>query len=385
MHIVCEKENLLKGIRIIETAVSSKATLPILGNFLIETETKAGSRSAGKIKMVSTDLEIGLKCYIDAKIIEGGGCTIPAKRFGSLIGELSKDDKIEIKVDKESHVDIKSGKSHFVLMGTSVEDYPALPEFSEKGAFTIDMELMSEMIKKTIFAVSTEETRYSLNGVYFIIEEKQLKMVATDGRRLAYIFNNAISETKETNIISKGIVPTKTINEVIKIISLIEPVKGKTIKFSINENQIAFQLNDITIVSRLIDGTFPNYEQVIPKKNQIHIEVNRQSLLSATKQMSLFAADKSGAIKYSFGKTGLKLSAVSQGIGSGDVEIEIKSEGQNIETAFNFKYIIDILKNIDEENIIFELNGSIDAVIVRPVGRKNYICVVMPMRFLARK
>ncbi|MBU0951351.1 MAG: DNA polymerase III subunit beta [Elusimicrobia bacterium] len=372
MYIKVSKENLLRGIQIVETAVSSKTTLPVLSNFLVEAVQDKNSDDSGEIKLVSTDLEIAVSCYIQGKIKIAGGITIPAKRFGNIIRELPEQE-IEIKTDDKNQIDIKAGKSHFVLSGTQKEDFPALPEFSDEKAMVIETKLLKEIIKKTSFAISTDETRYVLTGLYFIIEPGVIRTVATDGRRLAYICRKGI--TNKTSM--KAIIPNKAINEVSRLFSIEE---DENVKISITENQASFKIKDITLISRLVDGEFPNYEQVIPKKYQHKIQIESKILLSATKQISLLTQEKGGAVKFAYGKNALRISAQVQGLGSGEVDMDIAYTGPSIEIAFNPSYVIDILKNINEDKVEFQINGPIDACVLKSINDEDYICVVMPMR-----
>jgi DNA polymerase-3 subunit beta len=313
-----------------------------------------------------------VRCYIDADIISSGGVTIPAKKFGGIIREL-QDEEIHIKTDDRNQIDIKAGKSHFTLSGTPKEEFPALPDFVEEKAVSVETEKIKEMIKKVLFAVSADETRYVLTGVYCIIQQNGIRFVATDGRRLAYITRPSGGVKAGT----RAIIPGKTINELSRILSIEE---DSEVKISITENQAAFKINEITLISRLIDGTFPNYEQVIPKKYQQKIKIKVKELLSAIKQISLLTQEKGGAVKFSFGKNLLRVSAQTQGLGSGEVDVDISYSGSPVEIAFNPTYIMDILKNVSEEECEFEINGPIDACVVRVVGDENYLCVVMPMR-----
>ena len=327
--------------------------------------------------MVSTDLEIGVRCFINAKVLSTGSATIPAKKFGSIIRELPAKAEVEIKIDSKSHIDIKSGKSHFVLMGTSKEDYPALPNFSEEKAWSANSKLLTDMVKKTMFATSTEETRYILNGICFVVDQKELKLVATDGRRLAFIIKECLEGNAGIKRKVTAVVPTKTINELLKITGV---EQSEEVKFNITDNQVAFQVKDIVIISRLIEGNFPNYEQVIPRKNKVQVKVNTEELLAATRQMSLLTAEKGSGVKFSFNKKYLRLATSAQGIGMGEVDIDIDLNGENIDVAFNPGYVTDILKNMEEKEVVFELNGSLDAAVLKPSSSEQYLCVIMPMR-----
>jgi DNA polymerase-3 subunit beta len=367
MKVICGKEELVKGTQIVQTVVSPRSTLPILSNFLFETEGQ-------QLKLSSTDLEVGVSCYIKGEVVKEGSITIPAKRFGDIIRELPESEPIEIKSDDNNQISIKCGKSHFVLMGLPKTDYPVLPQFPEEKNFKLSRPMLKSMLRRTAFAVSTDETRYVLNGVYVVVESGTLKMVATDGRRLAYISREGIDK----KIQNKAIIPTKAVNEVQRILTSDD--KDGEVTIGITENQVAFRFDTVTIVSRLIEGTFPNYDQVIPKKHEMDIKVNVKATLSAVRQMSLLTSDKASSIKFLFSKNLLRISASSQGLGSGEVELDIEHTGPNLEIAFNPLFLIDIFKNVDEEFVCFELTNSLNPALVTPVNDKNYLCVVMPMR-----
>jgi DNA polymerase-3 subunit beta len=368
MKVICGKDELVRGTQIVQTVVSPRSTLPILANFLVETD---GSR----LKLSSTDLEVGVSCYIKAEIAQEGSITIPAKRFSDIIRELPSDKDIEIRADESNQISIKCGKSHFMLMGLPKADYPVLPEFPEQDNFAVDHGTLRTMMRRTAFAVSTDETRYVLNGVYFVVDKGLLRLVSTDGRRLAMISRGGIDQ----KIARAAIVPTKAVNEVQRVLSGDE--KADKVQIGITENQIAFRVGDVTILSRLIEGTFPNYEQVIPKKHESQIKLKVKEVLSAVKQMSLLTSDKASTVKFTFGKNTLRISASAQGLGSGESEIDIEHDGQGMDIAFNPAFLIDILKNVDEEEVNFELTNSLNPALIRPVSDKEYFCVVMPMRF----
>jgi DNA polymerase-3 subunit beta len=367
MKVICGKEELLKGTQIVQTVVSPRSTLPILSNFLFETDGQS-------IKLSSTDLEVGVSCHIKGEIVKDGSITIPAKRFGDIIRELPADGSIEIKADETNQINIKCGKSHFVLMGLPKSDYPVLPDFPVEKTFVFSKSALKSMFRRTSFAVSTDETRYVLNGVYLIADAGILKLVATDGRRLAYISRDGLDK----KIQHRAIIPSKAVNEIQRILSAEE--KDEEVKIGISENQIAFQVASVTVLSRLIEGTFPNYEQVIPKKHEMEIKINVKEALSAVKQIALLTSDKASTVKFLFAKNLLRIYTSSQGLGSGEVEMETDYQGANVEIAFNPTFVIDILKNVDEDVVTFELTNSLNPALITPQNDKNYLCVVMPMR-----
>ncbi|MDR0799936.1 MAG: DNA polymerase III subunit beta [Endomicrobium sp.] len=371
MKVICGKEELIKGIQIVSPVVSSKSALPALSNFLFETESD-------KIKLSSTDLEIAVRCYVKGEIIEEGGITIPAKRFADIVKELSDDSEIEIRADETNHIDMKSGKSKFNLMGISKTEYPVIPESPKGNSFTVKKEIFASMLKKTIFAVSRDSQRYILNGVYFIVEDNKLKMAATDGRRLAYA-----KTTIQTGIKGKAIVPTKAVSDMLRLLS--PDLKSENIQIGITNNRISVEIDDITLLSTLVEGLFPNYEQVIPKKTGLKVKLNVKGTLTAVKQMAILigdrlSSDRSSAIKFYFSPDLLRISASAAGIGSGEVDLEIEYKNEPAEINFNPSFIKEILQNIDEDFVIFEFIDSLNPAVMSPEKDKDYLCVVMPMR-----
>jgi DNA polymerase-3 subunit beta len=373
MRVICGKDELLRGIQIISPVTQSKNTLPALSNFLFETERN-------RIKLSSTDLEVALQCYIKGEIIEDGGITIPSKRFTDIVKELFVNDEIEIKADETNQINIKSGKSKFNLMGISKTEYPVIPGPPEKNNFTIKRKIFAAMLKKTVFAASRDSQRYVLNGVYFMLGDGKLEMVATDGRRLAYAKTNIITQAE---IKGKAIIPTKAVNDILKLLS--SDINSEDIKIGITNNRISAEIDDITLISTLVEGTFPNYEQVIPKKSDLKVKLNVKNALVAVKQMALLtdnriSTDKSAAVKFYFSLNLLKISASSAGIGSGETELEIEYKNNPAEINFNPDFIKEILQSIDEDSAIFEFNNSLNPAVIFPETDKNYLCVIMPMR-----
>jgi DNA polymerase-3 subunit beta len=372
MKVICGKDELMRGVQTILPVVSSKSTLPVLSNFMFETEVD-------KIKLSSTDLEIAVKCHIKGEIAREGGITIPAKRFADIIKELSPDADIEIQADDTNQINIKSGKSRFTLMGISKSEYPVIPEFPKENNFIIKKDIFASMLKKTVFAVSKDSQRYVLNGVYFIAEEDSLKIVATDGRRLAYV-----TEGLDTKIKGKAIIPTKAVNDMLRLISSADD-KIEEIKIGIAENQCAAEIGDIIFLSTLIEGVFPNYEQVIPKKSESKVKLSVKDTLIAVKQMALLtgdrlSSDRSSAVKFYLSPNMLRISASTAGLGSGEVEIEIDYKGEPTEINFNPNFIKEVLQNIDGDFTDFEFTNALNPATLTPEQNKNYICVVMPMR-----
>ncbi len=371
MKVICSKDELIKGMQLVQPVITSKATLPVLSNFLFETDGQ-------KVKLSATDLEIGVNCYIKADVQKEGGITIPAKRFADIIRELPDGD-IEIKADETKQINIKSAKSKFTLMGIDKKEYPTLPEFPKDNVVKIKTSVLNSLFKKTVFAVSKDEQRYVLNGVYLLIDKGDIKAVATDGRRLAYI----CEKTNDAKVSGKSIIPTKAVSDILRLLSLNDKIEEATLGFS--DNQAAVEIGDITFQANLIEGVFPNYEQVIPKKSNSKIKIKTEEFMAAIKQMApltsgKIASDKTSAVKLTFDKNRLAVSANTAGLGSGETEIEIEYSGEQTDINFNPNYVKDILQNIEDANVQFSYTTSQNPVVLTPESNENYICVVMPMR-----
>ena len=375
MKLSFAKNDLLNAIQIVQSSIASKSTLPVLSNVLIRA-------LENKVRLEATDLEVGVICTVKAEVITEGKITLPAKKFGEIIREWPGEKEIEITCSDGKKVEIKSGKIRASLHSISPEDFPTIPEFPEKKSFKISKSVFKEMIKKTYFATSTDETRHVLNGINFMAGAGELKMVATDGRRLAFISRK--NDQKDLN--ASVIIPSKAISELSRLLSL-EDASDAQLKIAPFDNQISFQWasggEHITLISRIIDGTFPNYEQVIPKSKEIEVKLKSDQLLSAVKRASLFALDHGGSIRFNFSKGMLKISANSQGLGDAEEELEIAYNDKDFEIAFNPAFLMDILKNSDGPDVQMEFSTALNPALIKPASSDQYLCVIMPMRLTA--
>jgi len=368
MHIKCFKNDLLAALQIIFPAISMKTSLPILSNVLLQVSEQ------GFLNLISTDLEITIKTNIKAEILKSGEITIPAKKLLDITREIGNDE-IEIKVNEDAKISIISGKSKFSIMGLMAEDFPVVPEFNNKdGFFVVNKEILKDMIKKTIFAVSFDETRYVLNGLFMKIENNKIILVATDGRRLCYI-ENKLEVENEKNI--EVIIPTKTINELSKLMAMLDTEK---VEIGLKDNQISFKMDKNEMISKIIDGNFPNYNQVIPKDFNISIELSKDDLFSITKRVALLTSDKNHSIKYSFWNNKLLVSAATQGVGDAEDEIDINYDKAVFDIAYNPNFVLDILRSIDTKEVVLELTTPVNPGVIKQKNSNDYICVIMPMR-----
>ena len=312
---------------------------------------------------------------IKAEIVKEGALTVPAKTFSDFIRTLQDSQEIRINTEESTRMEIRCGKTRCVLLGLPKEDFPVLPEFPEENSVSIASKTLQEMIKKTSFSVSTDETRYILNGIYFILDKGTVRMVATDGRRLAFI-SRSIDDKK---LSLSAIIPSKAIREIERLLAG-EGLGVDTVRMSITENQVAFKVGDTVIISRLIEGHFPNYDQVIPKSTDIRVQVAAKDLLMMTQRAALGSGDRGGAVRFSLDKGRLKATGSAQGRVEVEDELPVDFSGNSLEIAFNPTFVVDVLKNVDASQVFLEFTSALNPGVIRPVGDDQALCVIMPMR-----
>ncbi len=361
MKFKINRDILLKGIETIQNVVSAKATLPILSNFLIETQKD-------NLRLTATDLNIGISCVIPVDIQEQGAITIPTRRFSGIIKELSEDE-VEVNTKKNNIVIIETKSCQFKIIGLPSEEFPKLPEFKDREVIKLEQGSLKQMLNQTSFAVSLDETRYILNGILFKINQSNLTLVATDGKRLAIIskkLKQAIN--KDVHII----IPIKTIQELLRNLK-----EEGELSLVIGSNQALFDFGDVVIISRLIEGEFPDYQQVIPPISETKIKINREQFLFAIRRASLLATPDYQAVKLEVFKEKLVISKSTPDVGESREEVAIENPGKELVIGFNPNYLIDVLKNLAKETIEFELTGSEKSGVMRDDG---YIYIILPMR-----
>ena len=364
MEIRVQKDLFLKAIGLVSSVTGNKAnSLPILGNILFE------AKPDGTLQIIGTDLEVGISTQLQAEVLKEGSVTVPAKKIHEIIRELPAGE-VEVTVAKNNAVTIKAGKAYFKIMGLSKEDYPKLPEWKWEDAVEVEQSLLKESLSLTSFAISYDETRYVLNGVLLSAKDQHLRFVATDGRRLAFIekeFQNKDHRTFEM------IVPVKAVQELLKILSW----EG-TVKIIPAQNQTIFHMGDTFVVSRLIEGHFPNYEQVIPKEEKTMTSTNRKELLQAVRRASLLTSPESPAVKLDFVKGKILVSSRSPNLGEAKEELAADVRGDELAIGFNPHYLIDVLKNLDIDQISLSLTDADKPGLLK--GKDGYLYVVMPMQ-----
>jgi len=363
MKFKTDKNQLFKTVQKVQNAISSKSTLPILANILMETHKDT-------VRITATDLDVGISSTMPLKPEMEGAITLPAKKFIDIIKELPDSGDISVSVKKNNIVTIECGKIVFKIMGLPKTEFPQPPTIKNKDTITLPQNFLKNMISLTAFAVSRDETRYVLNGVLLVITGKTIKLVATDGRRLAVVEKKL---PQEMVVEKKIIIPTKAIQELNRLLG-----EEGDIKILFDENQILFDMGDAVIVSRLIEGEFPNYEQVIPKEVKEKIMVDCGALMAATKRAMILTNQDSMAIKMDISKNKMAVSKNTPYMGEVREEVGVSYKGKDLTVGFNPSYIIEVLKNIDAKEVGIELADSDKPGVIRLGG--EYVYVVLPMQ-----
>lgn len=362
------KEDLFKGIQAVQSAISSRSTLPVLGNILFEATGKG-------LRLSATDLEVGIRTWVKADVLSEGAITIPAKILSDFIKTLEDDREVKIRTAENNKIEIRSGRDRLNVIGLPQSDYPVLPEFDEKKATLFSKKVLRELVKKTVFAASTDETRYVLNGIHFIIEEGEATSVATDGRRLAFM-KRPLADKK---LQAKVIVPSKAIHELTRLIG---DDKGSedAMKVAFTDNQVNFSSDETVILSRLIEGHFPNFEQVIPKTHEIQLTVNRSAFQASVSRAAIGTLERGGSVHLLLTKGVMQIQGAAQGRVEVESELPVNYEGSNFEIAFNPLYILDALKSLEEEEIYLELTSPLNPGVIRPASEDSYRYIMMPLK-----
>jgi DNA polymerase-3 subunit beta len=370
MQFSISKSTFLSGLTKIQGIVEKRHTIPILANVLIEAKNN-------QILITATDLEVGLKSKYEAKIAEEGKITVSAKKLYEIIKELPDKD-INFLSKNNFWVEIKCGKSIFNLVGLSPDEFPKFPDL-ETNTNTINKNCLAEMIEKTLFSVSNDETKFNLTGIYIKSEESEndnnLVFVSTDGHRLSLI-QRKIDEKLDEKYKNGFILPKKGIIEIKKILENIED----NVVMGISDNNFTIKNENTTLIMRMVDGDFPDYKRVIPEEGHNIAIINKDLFLHALKRISILSSEKSKGIKINLKNDLLVLSSSNPDLGDAKEEVDISYGGDEISIGFNAKYIIDILQVIKTENIIFNLKDNISPGRINPEGDENHLSVIMPMR-----
>ena len=364
MKLESSKENLINGISIVQKAVSSKSTLPVLEGILLEADEK--------LKLTGNDLEIGIECYVEADITEPGSIVLNSRIFGDIIRRMP-DSEVYIELKENQTVIIDCENSHFEIKGLSAEGFPALPEIETQDSLSLSQKLVKEMIRQTIFAVSMDENRPILTGSLIECMDEFLTFVSIDGFRLALRKNRVENELSDLRVV----VPGKTLNEISKIL---QPV-DEEVKIYNGSSQIMFDLGNCRIVSRLLEGDYLNYGSIIPEEYQTRVKVNTRQLLSSIERASLIITveERRYPVRFSMADDKMIITS-STDMGAVKEELQVEMEGKELEISFNPRYFADALKVIEEEVIDVYFTTNVGPCTIRPVEKGDFAYMILPVR-----
>ncbi|HEY3757788.1 MAG TPA: DNA polymerase III subunit beta [Opitutaceae bacterium] len=372
MKFKINRDHFANGLAQVLNVVGSKATMPILSNVLIEAEKD-------QISLTTTNLDLGIRCRIKAEVKEGGAVTLPVKRLANIVREMPN---LDVTVDSSPNHQVKlaSGGSTFRITGIGRDEFPPLPEFGDEKAFTLDQAELSSMLRKVEYAQSTDETRYILNGVYFNFRDAKLSLVATDGRRLAVVSKEM--EIPEANA-GAIILPAKTVSELTRLLD-----KGEKVKINFNERKCTFQIgtdkdgsglvDSVYLYSKVVEGNYPNYGQVIPKETHQRIKLERELFLQCVHRAALVCSEKSNSVRIKLSSNLLEITAQSPDFGEAHESMAIGYSGPDLQVAFNPTFILDPLRALPKDEVFLELKDDVSPGVFKTLD--SFLCVIMPVR-----
>jgi DNA polymerase-3 subunit beta len=371
MEISVSKNDLLKELTATQGVVERKTTIPILSNFLFE----AGG---DKLSITATDLDLSLRTSCPAKVKKEGSCTIPARKLYDYV-KLLGDGDISIKLLENHWVQIRSGRSNTKMVGMARANFPALPLFPAESALQLPAQVLRQLIGRTIFSISNEESRYTLNGALLVLKPESLTMVATDGHRLAHIEHGGTKLPVSGEL--KVLVPKKAMAE---LSTLLNSTDSPTVEFAKDESTLFFRIGGRLLTSRQLTGQFPNYEAVLPRENNKSVTVHCDELSSAIQRVAQFADERSNAIRMRVEKNELKVSSSNTETGESEDSIETAYTGDPMVIGFNSQYLLEFLKVVGSGDVRFEFKDAQTAGQLRPDeaadSEYRYRYIVMPMR-----
>lgn len=375
MKFKISKEHFSTGLRQVTNVVSSKPQMAVLNNVLIKAE-------GGSVMLTTTNLELGIRCSIKAEVEEAGEITLPVKKLAAIINSMPQQE-VTVESSDGQTARIRSGRSDFNRFnGLKAEDFPALPSFVDQHSYELPPQELALMLRSVSYAQSTDENRYILNSVFFSFSEGKLSLVATDGRRLALISRDMKIDREDEGSI---ILPAKTVTELEKLLS-----QGKMVKISFSDRQVAFDIEvgeesannglsgSIYLVSKIVEGSYPNYKQVIPKEAEHRIKVERELMLETVQRVALMTNDKQNSVKLKIADNCLEISGESAELGEAKEPIEVEYSGPEVRIGFNPEFLLSPLRNLTKDEVFFEFKDEMSPGVFKTLD--NFLCVVMPLR-----
>ncbi|MDO5517216.1 MAG: DNA polymerase III subunit beta [Clostridium sp.] len=365
MIFTCEKQEILEGISTVQKAITGKSTMPILEGIYIKTNDSS-------LTLIGSDMDVSIQTTVNANIIEQGSIVIDAKIFGEIIRKLPNS-SIKIETLENQIIRITCEKSVFDVVYMNTNEFPELPEINEDLKISVKQNILKNMIKGTSFAIAQDETRPILQGILFEVKNKNLNLVALDGYRLAIK-----SEYLDTDMNIEVVIPGKTLNEVSKILEDVDDI----VNITFTNNHILFNLEKTKIISRLLEGKFINYNSLLPQEHKLVVNANRQELQNAIERASLMAKDgNTNLIKLDIQQDTLVITSNSQ-LGKVREEITIKLQGDEVQIAFNSRYLLDVLKNVEDDEVVMKMTSGISPCVIEEKNSENAKYLVLPVRLM---
>ena len=367
MKLTIAKEQIMNGLQAVQNVVGTRTTLPILSNVLLRAEGE-------RVEFTATDLDVTISCTVEGTVHSPGATTLPVKKLFSIVRELAPVE-LELEVDDKSVCTLRAGPSFYKIKGLPPEEFPPMPRFEEQNKISLPQQKVKGMLRRTCYAASTDESRYVLNGIFVSLKEQKLTTVATDGRRLALTEEEVDLPEK---VQGEFIVPSKAVNELNRLL-----LDTGEVEIQFTENQAAFTLRaekqpSILVITKLIEGNYPNYRQVIPQETKERITLGREEFLHALRRAEIMTSEKQNSVRLSFGKNVLAITANTPEVGEARETIAINYKGNEFAVAFNPSYVIDPLNALDNDEIFLELIDELSPGLIKING--PFLYVVMPMR-----
>jgi DNA polymerase-3 subunit beta len=361
MKLNVKKDDLLTGLQRVQPAVAARTTLPVLGNILVRADGE-------RVQLTASDLAMTVMASMPAVVAKGGATTLPARRLAAIARETAGSE-IELETNEREVTTLRSASAVFHLNGIAAEDFPALPKIADARTFTMEREVLRSMLQRTSYAASSDESRQVLNGVLMAFRDGRLTVVATDGRRLAMV-EQEVEMTKDA---AELIVPTKAVSEIILMLDGQGPVTLNAMA-----NMLAVDAGDTVLYSRLVEGTFPNYRQVIPGQCEERIALERESFMNAVRRVALLTNETNNAVKLTIGRNKIDITAQTPDVGEAKESVPVKYSGKDVTVSFNPGFITDALKNLVADQVYLEFNDETSPGVIKT--DEPFLYVIMPMR-----
>ncbi len=369
MKFSVQQDSFQQAIASVQRATAARAIQPILGHILIE------SVGTDQLRMSATDLDFAIETTLPAIILEEGKTTISAKILQGIVSKLPKD-TIHLEVSNESQTArIQCGSSLFNVRTLPAEEFPVIKQIDKEQAVEVNLDAFVRAVHHTVFAAASYEANNVLGGVYFKLTAGQLEMAATDGSRLARCVEMLEGSTIADPV--SAIIPAKTLQELLKLVG---SGSGNTLRIAIHDGQIAFRTQTFYLLSRLLDGQYPQYEQLIPKEYKLIAYANRQALINSLERATVMANERTNIVKMTFDNNSLSLMAQTPDVGDSKDNVDIQYEGEELNIAFNYKFVLDALKVIESDDVRMELNGGLSPTLFKARDENGYLCLVMPVQ-----